>query len=96
MAWPDGVSGRAVANRFSARWHGREDELRAWGNDQRDEYRARSPESDVEEQAVWAGEALSMVTGVEPAGAVVTRLVADATRVLAERPRAVMSADDGR
>src|SRR6478735_2829853 len=82
--WPEGVSGRAVANRFSARWHGREDEVRAWTDAERAEYAAVPPESDVEEQAVWAGEALSVVTGVEPAGAVVSRLVADATRVLAE------------
>jgi len=94
--WPEGVSGRAVANRFSARWHGREDEVRAWTDAERAEYAAVPPESDVEEQAVWAGEALSMVTGVEPAGAVVSRLVAEATRVLTERPRSVMSADDGR
>ncbi|MFN8558369.1 MAG: nitronate monooxygenase [Dehalococcoidia bacterium] len=28
--WPDGILGRSVRNAFSHRWHGREDELRAW------------------------------------------------------------------
>jgi nitronate monooxygenase len=88
--WPDGVAGRAVANRFAARWHGREDELRAWTDEQRQEYLAIPPESDVEEQAVWAGEAMSMVQAVEPAGAIVARLVEEATQVLAERSRAVL------
>ena len=91
--WPDGVSGRAVANRFSARWHGREDEVRAWSEAERAEYAARPPESDVEEQAVWAGEALSMVTAVQPAGTVVARLVAEATQVLTERPGVVVRTD---
>jgi nitronate monooxygenase len=88
--WPDGVAGRAVANRFSARWHGREDELRAWSDDERRAYVALPPESDVEEQAVWAGEAMSMVQAVEPAGAVVARLVEEATAVLSRRPGALL------
>ena len=92
--WPEGVSGRAVANRFSSRWHGREDEVRAWTDAERAEYAALPPESDVEEQAVWAGEAMSMVQAVEPAGAVVARLVEDATRVLTERPGAVLGDED--
>jgi nitronate monooxygenase len=88
--WPEGVAGRAVANRFSARWHGREDELRAWSDDERRAYAALPPESDVEEQAVWEGEAMSMVQAVEPAGAVVARLVEEATAVLTGRPDAVL------
>ena len=52
----------------------------------------RPPESDVEEQAVWAGEAMSLVTAVEPAGAVVARLVEEATRVLTARPGVVLRA----
>ena len=92
-AWPEGVSGRAVANRFSARWHGREDELRAWSDDERREYADRPPESDVEEQAVWAGEVMSLVTAVEPAGAVVARLVEEATGVLTARPGVLLTPD---
>ena len=91
--WPEGVSGRAVANRFSTRWRGREDELRAWSAAQREEYRTQQAESDVEEQAVWAGEAMSMVQSVEPAGAVVARLVDEATRVLAARPDELLAED---
>jgi nitronate monooxygenase len=86
--WPTGVSGRVVANRFTDRWHGREDELRAWSDEERQQY-ASVPEADVDEQAVWAGEASSLVRAVEPAGAVVARLVAEASDVLATRPGTV-------
>lgn len=88
--WPDGVSGRAVANRFSARWDGRQDELRQWTDAQRDEYRALPSESDVEEQPVWAGEGMSLVHAVESVGALVARLVEEATQVLAARPTAIL------
>lgn len=89
--WPDGVAGRAIANRFSQRWHGREDALRAWAEEHRDEYLALGPESEVDDQALWAGEAMSLVTEVESAGEVVARLVSEATQVLSERPGSVLS-----
>ncbi|MGZ4688397.1 MAG: NAD(P)H-dependent flavin oxidoreductase [Acidimicrobiia bacterium] len=88
--WPDGVSGRAIANAFVARWNGREDELRAWVDDHRSEYLGLDPESDVEQQAVWAGEAASFVTETESAGDVVRALVTEAAAVLENRPAAVL------
>jgi nitronate monooxygenase len=87
--WPDGVAGRAVANDFSRRWDGRDEELRAWTAEHREEYLALGPETEVAEQAIWAGEASSLVTAVEAAGDVVARLVAEASAVLESRPAAV-------
>jgi nitronate monooxygenase len=86
--WPEGVAGRAIANDFSQRWHGREDELRAWADEHRDEYAALGP--DAAEKPVWAGEAASLVTAVESAGDVVARLVEQAVAVLSSRPTAVL------
>ncbi len=93
--WPEGVSGRAIANRFSAEWHGRESELAAWADEHRGEYRALGPETDVDLQAVWAGEAVSLVTRVESAAAVVAELVREATEVLSTRPRALLTRPAG-
>lgn len=90
MPWPDGVSGRAIRNRFAERWDGREDELRTWADEHRDEYRALGPEAEVDEHAIWAGEAASFVTRVETAADVVRELVAEATAVLRDRPAAVV------
>jgi nitronate monooxygenase len=83
------VSGRAIANEFSRTWDGREDELRAWTDAQRAEQIARAADAEVEQQAVWAGEAASLVTEVESAASVVTRLAAEADEVLTRRPAAV-------
>jgi len=90
MPWPDGVSGRAIRNRFSERWERREEELRTWAIEHGDEYRSLGPDAEIAEKAVWAGEAASFVTGVESAADVVRGLVADAAGVLTARPQAVL------
>lgn len=90
MPWPEGVSGRAIVNEFAARWHGDEDSLRDWLEEHGNEYRELGPEAEVEQRAIWAGEATSFVTRIESAGTVVAELVADAERVLADRARAVL------
>jgi nitronate monooxygenase len=89
MPWPPGVSGRAVRNRFVDQWQNREEELRAWAGEHRDDY-LRRMQTDVEESAVWAGEAASFVTKVESATAVVRELVLHATEVLETRPARVL------
>ena len=90
MPWPDGVSGRAISNQFSQRWHGHEDTLRGWAAEQRDQYVALGPDAEITERAVWAGEGTSFVKEIESARAVVTSLVADATQVLSNRPGALL------
>jgi nitronate monooxygenase len=86
VPWPDGVSGRALRNRFADEWHGREDALRTWARDHRDEYVAASAASEAETQGIWAGEATSFVTRTESAADVVRELVAGAEAVLRARP----------
>ena len=90
MPWPDDVSGRVIRNRFLERWQGREEELRAWADTHREEYLVLATESETAESAIWAGEAASLVTGIEHASDVVRDLVADTTEILRNRPRAVL------
>ena len=86
MPWPEGVSGRAIRNQFFERWQDREDELRAWAGEHRDEYRRLGPDAEVAEKAIWAGEAASFVTRRESAADVVRDLVTDAAHVIRNRP----------
>ena len=90
MPWPDGVSGRAIRNRFVERWEHREDELRAWAIEHRAEYRRLGPDAETSEKAIWAGEAASFVTRIESAADVVRDLAADAANVLRTRPAHVL------
>jgi nitronate monooxygenase len=90
VPWPDGVTGRALRNRFVDRWEDKEPELRAWTDEQRGEYLRIAGAPEVDERAVWAGEASSFVARVESAGDVVRALAAEADEVLRARPRAVL------
>lgn len=90
MPWPDGVSGRAIVNQFSERWHGREDALRGWVVDHRDEYLALGPDEEIDNRPVWAGEATSFVTRIESAAEVVATLAAETAQVLSNRPGATL------
>lgn len=89
LPWPEGVSGRALQNEFARRWERREDELRVWAAEHRDEYR-RLDDSQTAERAVWAGEAASFVRGDEAAGDVVRALAAQAALVLRDRTANVL------
>lgn len=54
LDWPPGFGGRALANDYSDRWHGREQEL------------AGSPSPPVGEEApIWAGQGVSLVTRLQ-------------------------------
>lgn len=87
MKWPEGVSGRAIRNKFVERWESREDELRTWAAEHREEYRGVELDVEIAEKAVWAGESAGFVTGSESAADVVTSLVASAVKALRERPQ---------
>jgi len=88
MPWPADVSGRAINNRFAEQWMGREDELRDWAQEHRAEYETSSLEAEVDERAIWAGEAAGLVTEIAPAGQIVRALVEQTAAVLLERPAA--------
>jgi nitronate monooxygenase len=90
MPWPVGVSGRAIANQFSQRWHGREGALRVWADEHRDEYLALGPEAEIDNRPIWAGEAASLVNQISSAGDVVAELAAEAAEVLSSRTGALL------
>jgi nitronate monooxygenase len=71
-----------IRNQFVERWLGREEELRANG----DEPGRRAVEArlrdDREEMKLFAGQSAGLVRGLEPAGDIVRRVVAEAEAAL--------------
>jgi nitronate monooxygenase len=82
--WPEEFTGRVLANRFSDAWHGREAALAEDATAQAAYAQAVTAE-DYDTAVVWAGEAIDLIHAVEPAGAIVTRIVAEAEAALARR-----------
>ncbi len=83
--FPPGIVERVVRNDFTAIWQGRDDELVA----RRDEVRAQlraAPAGDTQITKVAAGTVAGIIDSIEPAADIVRTIIADAERILRERP----------
>ena len=78
IPWPRGFTARIRRNAFTDRWHGREDALEANVAVEGPRYRQAFAAGDPENAAVWFGEAAGVIHAIEPAAAIVERMVADA------------------
>jgi nitronate monooxygenase len=82
LPWPEGFTGRALRNAFTARWHGREDALRAALAEEQRRYAAAAAAGDLDTALVWAGEGVDLVHDVRPAAAILAEIVRDAEALL--------------
>ena len=79
--WPARYPARTLRNAFLDAWRGREEELAA-DDAARASYRAALDRGDVDAALIWAGQALDLITTIEPAGELVARLAAETERAL--------------
>jgi nitronate monooxygenase len=82
--WPQEYTGRVLANRFSAKWRGHEAALAA-DRAELARYADARAADDFDTAIIHAGEGIDLIRAIEPAGAIVTRLVAEAEAALAQR-----------
>lgn len=82
IPWPREFTARIRRNAFTNRWHGREDELEQNVAVEGPRYRKAFAEGDPENTAVWFGEAAGLIHAIEPAGAIVERITAEALACL--------------
>lgn len=80
--WPHDITGRAVANTFARDWHGHEDALVDSLETERARYRRAEAADDTDTTVVFAGEGLDSIERIEPAEAIVGRVMAEADRLL--------------
>jgi nitronate monooxygenase len=80
--WPARFTARTLRNRVTDAWHDREDELRTDAG-AKEEFRAGVTRGDPNYLAIWAGEAVDLITERDAAGAVVARIADDARRAIA-------------
>jgi nitronate monooxygenase len=82
--WPQEYTGRVLPNRFSEMWRGREAALAADPAELARYAEARAGD-DFDTAVIHAGEGIDLIDAIEPAGAIVARLVAEAEAALARR-----------
>ena len=83
LGWPEANTGRALRNRFLARWDGRENELAAALESEHAAYLDAVRRADFDTAVVWAGEAVDLIKDVERAAVLVARIGAEASAQLA-------------
>jgi nitronate monooxygenase len=88
LDWPPEYTGRAIANRFSSTWHGREQELSKNASEVARAYEAARQEGDVETLALFAGEGIDLVRDTPSAGDIVKRMMSEAEALLARLGKA--------
>jgi nitronate monooxygenase len=82
IEWPRGFTARVQHNKFTRRWHGREDQLEDNIAEEGPKYRKAFAEGDPENAGVWFGEAAGLIGKIEPAEEIVNQMAADAARHL--------------
>ncbi len=87
--WPAGIAGRILANRFTAEWHGRDDDLRkeVAAGEAPDSFLAALQEPD--RVLNWSGQSAGLVRKVRPAAEIVAEVAAEAEQCLRSAARLV-------
>jgi nitronate monooxygenase len=86
-AWPERYTGRVLRNDLVREWLGREEALKADQSRQSARYAAGARAADPGIAATIVGECIGLIDGIEPAGEIVERMVAEAERLLAQGSR---------
>jgi nitronate monooxygenase len=92
LDWPEGFTIRVGRNDFTERWHGREAALREAVETEAAAYRAALAAGDARASAPVHGEAAGLIHAVEPAGAIIARMVEEAAGLLSRRGPGLVSA----
>lgn len=81
LPWPQEFTARIQRNAFVSRWHGREAQLEEQAAVEGERYLKAFADGDPENTAVWFGEAAGLIDRIEPAAAIIERMVADAANL---------------
>lgn len=84
--WPERFAIRVLRNALTERWSGREHEMRQAQEREGDAYAKAVEAGDTDNYGVIVGEAVGLIHAIEPAGAVLRRMVAEAEALLAKGP----------
>jgi len=88
--FPAGIGDRVLRNAFTDAWHDRDDEVRARREDLGRQVIEATRAGDAHTAAARAGNAVSLIGAVEPAGLILRQMVEQAERLLRERPGQVL------
>lgn len=80
--WPKGIRGRAITNKFVARWHGNEAELKRFIGKNKALYFDAQAAADPKIAVVWAGEGLDYIFDIKEAAKIIRSISRSAEKQL--------------
>ena len=83
IKWPKGITGRAITNKFVARWHGHESDLRRFLSKNKQLYLDAQAAADPKTAVVWAGEGIDYIFDIKEASELVREISRSAERNIA-------------
>jgi nitronate monooxygenase len=89
-AFPPGIGDRVVRNDYTDAWHGRDGELAEHRTELREQLVQAAKAGDGRIAPTRAGNAVGLIHAIQPAGEIVRQIIADAERILRERPGQVL------
>lgn len=89
-AFPLDVGGRVLNNEFPRKWHGRDAEVVRNRVELQQRVAAGVQAKDASVANILAGNAVGLITAVEPAGVILRRIVEEAETILKRRPSEVL------
>ncbi len=88
--FPSGIGDRVLRNTWTDAWHGRDEELLTRREELNPEVIAAMGQGNADVAPSRAGNAVGLIHAIEPAGDIVRRVVAEAERLLRDRPGQVL------
>ena len=89
--FPADIGDRVVQNDFTAQWHGREEAIIENRDALREQLQTATQAGDTTIARVQVGSGIGLITGVEPAGDIVRRIIAEAETSLRHRPPTLLT-----
>lgn len=91
LPWPEDIGERVLANRFTDRWHGREDELRAQRETVAADHAYSSDDPDPATDHIPMGPSAGAVRAIRPVAEVIDEMSTDAEAILRDRPGSILT-----
>jgi nitronate monooxygenase len=88
--FPPGIGDRVVRNQYTDAWHGRDEDVVARRDELRAELVRAAKAGDGQIAPTRAGNAVGLIHAVQPAAEIVRQIIADAERILRERPGQIL------
>jgi nitronate monooxygenase len=89
-AFPPGIGDRVVRNDYTDAWHGRDSEVAERRTELRAQLVDAAKAGDGRIAPTRAGNAVGLIHAVQPAAEIVRQIIADAERILRERPGQIL------